>query len=631
MELGLREWLIIGGVIVVLLIVLDGWRRMRGSGNRLKMKIDKSLADLPEVVEESSFNPELPGGGARVANANIANANTNANKSGDVRADARREPAFGRTTSADKTEPSFSDARTAEAHVEPSFNSLDLSPVRKVEPEVQPAASAKAQSAPELKSELKPELKLGAHKPEVSKEPLATPAADKPQPEYEIPSLLTDVADEQDPLFAPADSFPPHHDGPSFDEMDEGVSAVRVVRTAEPETLVEIESAEPSRTDSINTVDDSDIVDDIPMIQSIVQPEPEVELEAELEVELEPETAPLVRPVEATDQPDIDDMFSAEEVVDKRRPAAYAVEEDDLIDSLPEGFRSETRDDIMVDEDEHEFDYTRPVSELMRPKRDDHQPLQQASMDLPEHQERAAPLRKAEPSVQSKPRYEAPIEPAHFSAIDDDEQTELTGLFTDESANVAAASRDEPTVSRSNPSADHGHIKQTAEAQDKAESAAMGIKGQSLQKIPEADKVLVISVVATEGEQSFSGRNLLQILLACGMRYGDMKIFHRYEDGIDKGAIQFSMTNALEPGYFDIDTMDSIETRGVTFFMSMEEPRDVMNAYECMLATASAVAANLNGVLLDENRSTMRNQTKEHYRERIRKFEMRKLKKTTTA
>nr|WP_320136821.1 cell division protein ZipA [uncultured Amphritea sp.] len=602
MELGLREWLIIGGVIVVLLIVLDGWRRMRGNGNRLKMKIDKSLTDLPEVVEESSFNPELPGGGARVANSH-----------GETRADSRREPTFATDTPV--------------AKAEPSFNKLDLSPVRKVAAETQASAPEKAKLDSAFESTLKPELKKEAFKPAASKgTPVTSPVArhngsasvanQSEQAEYSIPSLLTpDVADENDPLFAPADSFPPHHDGPSFDEMDEGVSAARVVRTSEPEIPVEMTIAEPSVDDSASTLDESDVVDDVPMIQSIVQPEPEPE----------PEPVPLVRPVEAKHQPDIDDMFSAEPVVEHNRSASYSVEEDDLIDSLPDGFRLDTREDTAVDEDEHEFDYTRPVSELMRPKRDDNHQLQQTMMDLPEHQDQTAPLREAESSARPKTAYTQPLEPAHFSAIDDDEQTELTGLFTDDQPVAAPAPAAKPI-----PQSPAAKAKETVDADSKADPA-IGIKGQSLQKIPEADKVLVISVVATEGEQSFSGRSLLQILLACGMRYGDMKIFHRYEDGIDKGAIQFSMTNALEPGYFDIETMDSIETRGVTFFMSMEEPRDVMNAYECMLATASAVATNLNGVLLDENRSTMRDQTKEHYRERIRKFEMRKLKKTTTA
>ncbi len=56
--------------------------------------------------------------------------------------------------------------------------------------------------------------------------------------------------------------------------------------------------------------------------------------------------------------------------------------------------------------------------------------------------------------------------------------------------------------------------------------------------------------------------------------------------------------------------------------MSMGEPQDTKNAFEYMLATAETVAKHLGGDLLDENRSVMRPQTKAHYRERIREFEM---------
>ncbi|WP_315981224.1 hypothetical protein [Aliamphritea spongicola] len=62
MELSLREWLIIGGVVIIALIIIDGWRRMRSNRNTLRMQIDKSLVDLPE----ESHNPELPNGGFRV-------------------------------------------------------------------------------------------------------------------------------------------------------------------------------------------------------------------------------------------------------------------------------------------------------------------------------------------------------------------------------------------------------------------------------------------------------------------------------------------------------------------------------------------------------------------------------------
>ena len=64
MEIGLREWLIIGGAAVVLLIVIDGWRRMRGTRNQLRMDIQKLPADVAEPVVDE-INPELPNGGVR--------------------------------------------------------------------------------------------------------------------------------------------------------------------------------------------------------------------------------------------------------------------------------------------------------------------------------------------------------------------------------------------------------------------------------------------------------------------------------------------------------------------------------------------------------------------------------------
>jgi cell division protein ZipA len=48
MEFGLREWLIVIGIIVIAGILFDGWRRMRGGKGKLKFKLDRSVADLPD-------------------------------------------------------------------------------------------------------------------------------------------------------------------------------------------------------------------------------------------------------------------------------------------------------------------------------------------------------------------------------------------------------------------------------------------------------------------------------------------------------------------------------------------------------------------------------------------------------
>ncbi|SEO47225.1 cell division protein ZipA [Pseudomonas sp. Snoq117.2] len=57
MDMGLREWLIIIGVIVIAGILFDGWRRMSGKG-KLKFKLDQSLNNQPENEDE---DPEIVG------------------------------------------------------------------------------------------------------------------------------------------------------------------------------------------------------------------------------------------------------------------------------------------------------------------------------------------------------------------------------------------------------------------------------------------------------------------------------------------------------------------------------------------------------------------------------------------
>lgn len=57
MDMGLREWLIIIGVIVIAGILFDGWRRMSGKG-KLKFKLDQSLSNHPDHEDE---DPEIVG------------------------------------------------------------------------------------------------------------------------------------------------------------------------------------------------------------------------------------------------------------------------------------------------------------------------------------------------------------------------------------------------------------------------------------------------------------------------------------------------------------------------------------------------------------------------------------------
>jgi cell division protein ZipA len=140
----------------------------------------------------------------------------------------------------------------------------------------------------------------------------------------------------------------------------------------------------------------------------------------------------------------------------------------------------------------------------------------------------------------------------------------------------------------------------------------------------EFEEVVMLNVLA-RNTSGFAGGDLLQILLACDLRFGDSNFFHRHEESSGRGQIQFSVASMVNPGVFDIDQMEFFLTPGVVFFLSLPGPKDAMQAFEYMLETAQVVANNLEGNVLDEARSVMTKQTIEHCRQRIREFERKML------
>ena len=140
-------------------------------------------------------------------------------------------------------------------------------------------------------------------------------------------------------------------------------------------------------------------------------------------------------------------------------------------------------------------------------------------------------------------------------------------------------------------------------------------------------EVFMLNVVARDA-RGFNGEDILHILLACDLRFGDMNFFHRHEFEAGKGAIQFSVANMMQPGVFDIDNMGDFNTPGLVFFLTLPGPEDMMKAFDYMLETAQAVARNLGGDVLDESRSVLTKQTLEHSRQQIRDLERRMLART---
>lgn len=155
---------------------------------------------------------------------------------------------------------------------------------------------------------------------------------------------------------------------------------------------------------------------------------------------------------------------------------------------------------------------------------------------------------------------------------------------------------------------------------EKKAASAEPAAGTPTKEPAPVQEVLVINVVARD-EEGFAGSALHQSILESGLRHGDMDIFHRHESMSGNGDVLFSMANALKPGVFDLDEMDSTRVRAVSFFMGLPGPRHPKQALDLMIAAARKLAHELGGDLKDEQRSVLTAQTIEHYRLRIAEFE----------
>lgn len=135
-----------------------------------------------------------------------------------------------------------------------------------------------------------------------------------------------------------------------------------------------------------------------------------------------------------------------------------------------------------------------------------------------------------------------------------------------------------------------------------------------------APQVIILSVVMPTNQQMF-GAALLPSLLTLGLKYGEMNIFHRHEDNAGNGKVTFSLANILNPGTFDLDSMENFATKGVSLFMTLPNAGDSFAVFEQMLNAAKQLAQEFNAQVLDDKRNILTKQSEQHYFNMIREFD----------
>lgn len=140
--------------------------------------------------------------------------------------------------------------------------------------------------------------------------------------------------------------------------------------------------------------------------------------------------------------------------------------------------------------------------------------------------------------------------------------------------------------------------------------------------LPRHEDATVYSLnVMARAEQGFAGDDVLRVLLGCGLRFGDMDFFHLSQAQGGQPTIQFSVANMMQPGVFDLEAMNTLQTKGLMFFLTLPGPEEMVRAFDLMLETAHTVAHSLGGDVYDETRSVMTKQYVESLRQSIREYE----------
>jgi len=135
---------------------------------------------------------------------------------------------------------------------------------------------------------------------------------------------------------------------------------------------------------------------------------------------------------------------------------------------------------------------------------------------------------------------------------------------------------------------------------------------------PPPEKIVSLFLQA-RGDHRITGVDLLDAAVKAGLVFGDHDIFHRVLD--DSGEIIFSMANLTKPGHFDKTAWNSLETNGVTMFMTLPGPMGALDAWNAMLATSRRIAELLHADLLDETQSHFTRQREGQIREELREYE----------
>lgn len=116
----------------------------------------------------------------------------------------------------------------------------------------------------------------------------------------------------------------------------------------------------------------------------------------------------------------------------------------------------------------------------------------------------------------------------------------------------------------------------------------------------ESGQSLMMFLLAKEN-RTLAGYELLQTILAAGLRFGEGQLFHRHQHSNGQGPVLCSLASATATGVFDLQNIGAFSVRGLCLFMQSSGNATIdAERLSIMLETARQLGDDLDTHLLDE-------------------------------
>ena len=135
----------------------------------------------------------------------------------------------------------------------------------------------------------------------------------------------------------------------------------------------------------------------------------------------------------------------------------------------------------------------------------------------------------------------------------------------------------------------------------------------------ESEYIVTIRMVAID-DSEYSGEEIVGKLRENGMIHEEPGIFNYYY-GSNKIRV-FSAANLHEPGIFDMNQLENLKVKGISFFMSLPLKTNEINAFDEMMSVLKKIKSSLKGELLDDTGSSLSIQRERYIREEVIEYSL---------